>query len=425
MMPRLSVLRHLAALVCGVCLATAATAGQLTLRYNDPETTQMRAALDVFEKENPGTKVVLERGAWGDALPQFLREAAVGSGPDVMHSAFVWVKDLASAGAVLPLDPLVAPQKPADAFAQAVALDLATGRDGKIYGLPWTVDTWSMVYNTELMQRAGVATIPTTWDEFRDAARKVHAATGKIGFAFPFGGGGSNSIWFAANFWWWSHGQGLVIKQPDGKFALGVDAPGVIAAMAYFKSFLDDGTTPKGMVAVSNWGDPAIMEPMINGDAWATMLPPANFKQIVSSWQTRHPGATQPFTSALVPADKAGSVTVVGGRTLVINANTQDPQAAWKLVQFLSRQSFFTTYLTTQLPANKALLSGMDFGPGMGGYAQQLQRARTWGPYSEGPVAIGTMWNEVGRDFGAMFVGEMTAEQAAQRLLQAIGSGLK
>ncbi len=51
------------------------------------------------------------------------------------------------------------------------------------------------------MKRAGVTAIPTTWDEFRDAARKVHAATGKIGFAFPFGSGGSNSIWFAANFW--------------------------------------------------------------------------------------------------------------------------------------------------------------------------------------------------------------------------------
>lgn len=195
--------------------------------------------------------------------------------------------------------------------------------------------------------------------------------------------------------------------------------------MNYFKSFLDDNTTPKGMIAIANWGDPAIIEPMANGEAMATIEPPANFKQIVSAWQTRNPGAAQPFTSALVPADKAGSVTVVGGRTLVINANTQDPQAAWKLVRFLSRQDFFTTYLTSQLPANKALLSAMDLGPGMGGYAQQLQQARTWGPYADGPVAIGTMWNEVGRDFGAMFVGEMTADQAAQRLLSAIGSGLK
>ncbi|HEX3350478.1 MAG TPA: extracellular solute-binding protein [Acetobacteraceae bacterium] len=410
---------------CALWISTA-VAGTLTLRYSDPDWKDIRAALDQYERDNPGTKVALDRVSPADVMPQFLRETAVGTGPDVVQVGFVQVKDLATAQAVLPLDDFTKPQKATQALADYVALDLATWKDGKVYALPWTTDTFAMVYRTDLMQKAGITAIPKTWDEFRDAAKKVHDATGKVGFQFPFGSANGNGIWFAANYWWWTHGQALIVKKPDGSYGLGVTAADVADDMRYFDSLLKAGVTPKAMISVSNWADPVIIEPLVSGDAMSTLVPPANFKQILVEWKERNPnGSDPPFISALVPEATAPSVTHAGGRSLVINANTPDPKGAWKLVQFLSSKKMFSDYYKTQMPAQKTLLKEIDFGPLLQGYAEQLQRARSWGPYAEGPVPIPMMWNETARDFGSVFVGESTPDQAAQTLLAAISKNLK
>ena len=88
-------------------LATFASAIELSFRFNDPEAREMRAALDQFEQENPGIKVELQTIAWGQSRAQFLREAAVGEGPDVVHIAFVWPRDMGSAGALHPLNEFI------------------------------------------------------------------------------------------------------------------------------------------------------------------------------------------------------------------------------------------------------------------------------------------------------------------------------
>jgi multiple sugar transport system substrate-binding protein len=342
----------------------------------------------------------------------------------VDQTAFVWIKDLAEAGAVLPLDDFTKPERATQALSDFIALDLAVYKD-KVYGLPWTVDTFAMVYNTDVMKETGISSFPKTWEEFSAACDKAHKTGGKAGFLLPCGSASTNTIWFAANYWWWSHGQALVVKKPDGGYGLGLNAADIVACINYFDAMLKNGVIPRAMLAVSEWGDPAVIEPMVSGDALAIMVPPANFKQVVAEWNKRHPGGTPPFTSALVPAASAGSITHLGGRMLVIDADVKHPRECWQLVQFLSSQRVFKDFYTTQFPAQKSLLKTINFGPGLQGYAAQLQRARTWGPYSDGPVPISTMWNEVGRDFGAAFIGQSSPDEAAKRILSVIEEKLK
>ncbi|MBP9761156.1 MAG: extracellular solute-binding protein [Candidatus Magasanikbacteria bacterium] len=56
------------------------------------------------------------------------------------------------------------------AYISTVPDDITIG--GQIYGLPLSVDTLAIYYNTDLLDRAGVATPPTTWEEFLDAVKK-------------------------------------------------------------------------------------------------------------------------------------------------------------------------------------------------------------------------------------------------------------
>ena len=412
------------ALMVGAALlpgaAQAADPVTLTFRFNDPEQKEMRAALDAFEKANPGIKVNLERMAWKDARDQFLREAAVGETPDVVHIAFVWAKEMGEAGALAPLDALVKASPPGKGLGDFIAMDLATGKDGKIYALPWTTDTWAMVYRTDLLDQAGVKTLPATWDALRQASRDVHAKTGKTGFGFPAGSASSGSLWFLANYNWWSNGKALIVEK-DKTFSLGVDKADVVGTMNYFKSYLDNGDTPKSMLGVSDWADPVIIRGLADGTIAIGIMPPASFREVMNAYAAANPGKAAPLTSGPVPQGTTVGTSHLGGRMLGISATSKHPGEAWKLVQFLNDASIFSGAYKSQFPAQRSLLQSVDFGPEMKGFAEQLTHARTWGPYAEGPYAMGSMWNLTGRAFGAALSGQTAVDTAAGDLLTQIG----
>ena len=121
----------------------------------------MRMALDEFEEANPGVRVKLERIAWSSSRDQLLREAAIGRGPDVVQSTFVWVEEFAQSGALKPINELVQYSPFENGFDDFVATDL-TYHNGKAYGVPWTVDTWSMVYNNNVLKEARIEIKPRT-----------------------------------------------------------------------------------------------------------------------------------------------------------------------------------------------------------------------------------------------------------------------
>jgi multiple sugar transport system substrate-binding protein len=406
-----------AAMGLGVLMSGSALAApvEITFRFNDPEQKEMRAALDSFEAANPGIKVNMERMAWKDARDQFLREAAVGEGPDVVHIAFVWTKEMGEAGALLPLDALVKGSAPPVKLDDFIAMDLATGKDGKLYGLPWTMDTWAMVYRSDLLKQAGVSAPPATWEELRAASRAVRVATGKAGFGFPAGSAASGSLWFLANYLWWSNGKALVERDGAG-FRMGVGPADIASAMAYYKSYLDDGDTPKSMLGVSDWGDPAIMRGLVDGSIAIGIMPPASFKGVTDAYAAANPGKAPPFVSGPVPRGSMVGTSHLGGRMLGINAGTKHAAEAWKLVQFLNDKALFTGAYKSQFPAQKSLLQTIDFGADMKGFAEQMQHARTWGAYSDGPAPMGTMWNLTGRSFGAALSGQQTVDQASADL---------
>jgi multiple sugar transport system substrate-binding protein len=194
---------------------------ELTFRYNVENVDEVRAGLDAFEAQNPDIEVTLERITFKDARDQFIREAAVGVGPDVVHLAFVWVKDLGAAEACLRLNDLIAAKGiGAAGWDDFVANDLMYGPDGEgIHGVPFTTDTFAMIYRTDVMAETGIEAPPQTWEELLEDARAVKERTGKIGFGFAAGASSANTIWFLANYYWWSNGAALVVEDGRGGVA--------------------------------------------------------------------------------------------------------------------------------------------------------------------------------------------------------------
>src|SRR5690349_19805465 len=284
-LPQEATMRNLLVKAAALVIAAAIAIGpawaqgtvNLTFRFNDTEEKEMRAALDQFEKQNPGIKVTLQRIGWRDARDQFLREAAVGQGPDVVHVAQVWVKEMGQAGALQPLNDLIKQAPLTNGFSDFMAQELAQNKEGRIFGLPWTTDTWAMVYRTDLLKEAGVAKLPETWAELHDASATVFQKTGKAGFGFPAGSSASGAIWFLANFYWWSNGKALIIQKPDGSFGMDLTPADVAETIRYFKSFIDEGHNPTSNLSASDAHDPAILQALISGRQAMGAMPPNTY----------------------------------------------------------------------------------------------------------------------------------------------------
>jgi multiple sugar transport system substrate-binding protein len=69
-------------------------------------------------------------------------------------------------------------------FVSVVAEDVVlTDEDGmaRIYGLPLSLDTLQLFYNRELLDKAGIAEPPKTWNEFVDGVKKLRQIDGTTG----------------------------------------------------------------------------------------------------------------------------------------------------------------------------------------------------------------------------------------------------
>ncbi len=414
------------AMVMTGCWVSAAAAADLTFRYAYSNVDEIQAGLDRFEELNPGINVTLERIAFRDARDQFIREAATGTGPDIAHLAFVWIKDLGTAEACMPLNDLIEANGIGEVgFEDFIATDLVMGEDNEtIYGVPFATDTWAMVYNTEVMAEAGIDAVPATWDELLDASRKAKEV-GKIGLGFAAGASAANTIWFLANFYWWSDGGSLVVDDGAGGYKLGIEPEQVAAVIDYFGTYLTEELTTPGSLGLDNWADPAVLEPMIRGEQLATIVPVFTADQMFRDWRERNPGAEFPFTTAMTPHGSGEPTTHLGGQSLCINSNTAYPEESFKLLQWLNSREFFENYNTEYYPAQAALLADKPFPAEMQGFQDQFTKgARSWGPYARGPAAIAAMWNQTSRSFGAAYIGEKTSLEAAEELLAFVQSQL-
>jgi ABC-type glycerol-3-phosphate transport system substrate-binding protein len=125
-------------------------------------------------------------------------------------------------------------------------LDLtAVGVPG-IYALPFSTNMELFFYNTELFAKAGIQTVPKTWDEFYEACDKLL----KIG-VIPWGMG-ANYPWRAVHAF-----TGIMYKMLGVQKAVDLGArrakwtdPDIVACLAHIKNLADKGYLGKDFVAI-------------------------------------------------------------------------------------------------------------------------------------------------------------------------------
>jgi multiple sugar transport system substrate-binding protein len=348
-------------------------------------------------------------------------ELSAGTAPDVFWIPGTDVADFAKAGLILN----AAEQAAASGFNAAdfyagpmdqLQVDPATGQkaDGFVWGVPRDVSTFALYLNLDLIDAAGAedprelaANGEWTWEKFAEVSQQIAE---NVEGAKGFGAGG-----------WWAN-WGYFVNSGGGSFfnedrtACALDTPEAIAGMEFYQELYASGAgVPFGEDAEPPF-KAGTLGMFING-RWAT---PGAREISAFNWDV-----------APLPTGPAPGNNWQFWGAYVINANTANPEAAWKLVEALtsvevqskiselganipSRQSqeAIDAFLTYTPPANnQAFVDGI-----------------TNDPVAEGPLWQGN-WpafdKAAGDEVTALMTGKITIDQFQESICKVTASAFE
>ena len=120
-----------------------------------------------FERQNPGIRVKVQQIPWIAAHEKLLTGYVGETSPDVAQLGNTWIAEFVALRALEGLDQRLAGSavvRRADYFRGIWATNVL---DSATWGVPWYVDTRLLFYRTDLLQKAGVTAVPTTWAAWR------------------------------------------------------------------------------------------------------------------------------------------------------------------------------------------------------------------------------------------------------------------
>jgi multiple sugar transport system substrate-binding protein len=321
------------AAAAGATATKAPTSSNVTLRMITPlfpDADGKKALEDQllakFTQET-GIKVTVERIPSYTELPQKLTTAfAGGLAPDVFTIGVGWVGDYADQ--LMPMDGVLDTSD----FIESL---LETGKhNGKLYGIPYLMDTRLLVYRKDFFKEAGLdpEKPPTSWDELREYAQKLtkRAPDGTIERAGldviqtgPHAPEQTRQYWF--RFLWQNGGE---LFSADGKKALFNSPKGVEALEFYTDLIRKQKVTDYGFTTgIQNQSLIAV------GKAGMAMVNARTMSMEIG----KNPDLKDKI-GIIPPLKKERAAEFVGGSYWVVSKNTKHSEEARRLVQFLSEK---------------------------------------------------------------------------------------
>ncbi|MCP9988940.1 sugar ABC transporter substrate-binding protein [Streptomyces sudanensis] len=195
-----------------------------------------------FEAAHPGTRLTIEEQPWENRDEKLATALGSGKGPDVVLLNPDQVPQYLASGALRPVDKAV--EGIEESFLPNALKALSD--DGKLYAVPIYHTVTTTLYNKRLLDRAGIAEPPATWDEVRAAAPKLK----RIGVA-ALDYSASNEATLNLNFYplLWQAG-GRVFSEDGRKAAF--NGPEGVAALTFLTDLYKAGALPRTALTNTN-----------------------------------------------------------------------------------------------------------------------------------------------------------------------------
>jgi multiple sugar transport system substrate-binding protein len=253
-----------------------------------------------------------------------------------------WLPEFVALDAVVPLDDRLRASNQVDLADYDPGIVATNVIDERQYGVPWYVDTRVLFYRRDLLSQAGFDAPPRDWDDWlrMQVAIKQRAGPDRYAVLLPL------NEYEQLVALWLQQGEPLL---RDGNRYGNFRSAGFARALEFYLSMyerqLAPAVTSNDVANVWNEFARGYFSFMITGPwqigEFKRRLPP----EMQSSWMT-----------APLPGPHGPGASNAGGSSLAIFRRSQRMDAAWKLVEFLSRppvqQEFYR--LSGNLPARRS-----------------------------------------------------------------------
>jgi len=237
--------------------------------------------------------------------------------PDILQVDAIWTPEFAAAGWILPLDRYASDT--ADFF--PVTID-ANRWQGRLFAMPWFVDVGMLYWRTDLFREA-----PRTWDVLdREVRNAIADGTPRYGLVWQ----GARYEGLVTVFLEYLGGFGGRIL--DGGRVRVAEEPGVRALTLMRDQIHRLGVVPG---QVLTWHEEEPRFAFQNGNAAMMRNWPYAAGPMQDTAESKVAGR---FAVAPMPAGPGGHPTAAfGGAQLAINAFSSEAEAAWLVIEYLTR----------------------------------------------------------------------------------------
>ena len=368
--------------------------------------------ISAFEKANPSIKVQVEVSSWGEYWTKLQIQTAGGTAPDVFLMNAPSFVDYARKNLLHDLSPYIKRDNYSlDVFPKHL-VELYQ-QDRKQYGIPRDFDTIALFYNKKLFDECGLdyPTADWTYEDLEAAAAKLTKDTNNDGRLDQWGILATSALQQMVAPLIWSNG-------------------GEIFDLSSSECLLDQPVAVETIQRITDW---IRREKIAPSPSQAQSLGWAAFTTGKIAMEFNGPFMINTYKDitdftwdvAPLPKGKKGRVTTLHGLSNVVYTKTKNPEAAWRLVKFLSDEHA-QRYLAENKVAIPALQSVADeffqFSLGENGkncaevFLNSLQYARMF------PLAPNfNEWNtEYVRNIDLIFLGQATPSQNLKTLARKI-----
>jgi multiple sugar transport system substrate-binding protein len=357
---------------------------------------------DQFQELHPNITIEFQDVPAEEATDRLTTRIAGGNPPDVQFLDQSAVIDFASRNALLDLGPYIEKSAAIDIDDYVQAFLDASIYEETVYGLPIDGETTGLFYRTDMFEAAGISAPPTTWEELAAAAE---ALTNPDENTYGFILFAPEAAYYWYPFLWQNEGE---LLSEDGMEILFNSDAGKEAAEFYVG--LADYSPADYLNSNSYDGRIAFSQGQVGmyvAGAWFAGVMQSEFPDIDGLW------------SAAPLPERKRCATTVAGDTLVIPAASQNHDAAWKWIEFLSAPQNLALWTrgteenpTTLLPTRTSLLEDPAFFEGneiMQGFAEQMECGVTNTAQNENFGSVEQLLNDA---LGRAIYGEVDAATA-------------
>jgi N,N'-diacetylchitobiose transport system substrate-binding protein len=266
------------------------------------------AANTQFQKDHPGYTVDVQYQNWGDHLQKFDAALAGGGGPDVIEMGNTEMTKYMAAGAFADLTSTKGTYDNSSSWLKGLAASGTYG--GKLFGVPYYAGSRVVTYRTDLWQKAGIKSPPTSLKQFAVDIHKIAAKNKGRGFSPVYIAG---TDWYFAMSFVYDYGGQIATQTASGKWVGTLDSKAAIAGLNAFKAFwqsaskatpTSDESNPAPYTVFSQGGAASIV-----GPAWFSCCTGDKYKSLTAQFVMPSHVAGQAMPGFLGGSDLAVPVT--------------------------------------------------------------------------------------------------------------------